>query len=69
MFCGKLVTFAAARLGGREMTDPKENQEDREELDLDEQTVRDLDPDESDSEEVKGGRAGECASINCPPYS
>lgn len=51
------------------MTDPKEKQEDREDLDLDTETVRDLEPEDSDTEEVKGGRPGECASINCPPYS
>jgi hypothetical protein len=52
------------------MTDPKEHQEDREELDLDEETVRDLEPADEDADEVQGGRAAGTAcgaSLNpCP---
>jgi len=53
------------------MTDPKEQQETREpdDLDLDAETVRDLEPSESDAEDVRGGRPAPCASLQCPPVS
>jgi hypothetical protein len=53
------------------MTDPKEQQPDREELDLDAETLRDLEPTESDADEVKGGRLprpGFCSG-GCPTAS
>jgi hypothetical protein len=37
------------------MTDPEEKQEDREELDVDAEKVNDLEPDDQDVEQVKGG--------------
>jgi hypothetical protein len=51
------------------MTDPKEHQDDREELDLDEQTVRDLEPSDEDAEDVKGGRPALPCSGGCPTAS
>jgi hypothetical protein len=57
------------RQGGRKMTDPKERQEeDRKELDLDEETVRDLEPADDDADDVKGGRGAMCSG-GCPTAS
>ena len=50
------------------MTDPKEQQEEREDLDLDAETVRDLEPTDDESDEVKGGRANMCSG-GCPTAS
>jgi hypothetical protein len=50
------------------MTDPKEHQDDREELDLDEETVRDLEPTDDDADDVKGGRMAMCSG-GCPTAS
>jgi hypothetical protein len=53
------------------MTDPKEEQQqDREELDLDAETVRDLEPTDSDADAVRGGLADQCAcSVTEPETS
>jgi hypothetical protein len=66
--CGRLVTLAASDEEARGMTDPKEDQEDRKELELDAETVRDLEPTDDDADEVQGGRAAMCSG-GCPTAS
>jgi hypothetical protein len=50
------------------MTDPGEEQEQRDDLDLDAETVRDLELADDDADEVKGGRPALCSG-GCPTAS
>ena len=40
------------------MTTPNDQQEDRDELELDSETVKDLEPNEQDADPVRGGAQG-----------
>jgi len=51
------------------MTDPKEQQSkghERDELELDAETIKDLELDEQDAKDVQGGRFHRSASTTCP---
>jgi hypothetical protein len=63
---GRLVAFATSKEAG--LTDPKDKEQEGEDLDLDAETVRDLEPDEGDAENVEGGRAAMCSG-GCPTAS
>jgi hypothetical protein len=65
---GLWETWSGRRLRRQAMTDPKEQQRD-EDLDLDAETVRDLEPDDSDAEKVEGGRPALPCSGGCPTAS
>jgi hypothetical protein len=48
------------------MTDPKQHRDEPDELDLDNEAIADLDVDDEDTEQVRGGYSGACAySNNC----
>jgi hypothetical protein len=48
------------------MTDPRQQQrEDAEDLELEAETVKDLDPDADDADEVRGGRPDMCPTTSC----
>ena len=50
------------------MTDPQQERENRDELDLDAETVRDLELTDDDADDVQGGAAKRCSG-GCPTAS
>ena len=64
--CGTLAALTTNEEAG--VTDRDEEKQEGEELDLDAETVRDLEPEEGDAENVEGGRAAMCSG-GCPTAS
>jgi len=53
---------AFVRFGGAAVSDPKERRGEPEELDLDSETVRDLEPGKEEADDVRGGATLQCCS-------
>ena len=47
------------------MTDPSEEQQEQDKLDLDEETVQDLEVDEQSADALRGGRGGNSGQAAC----